>query len=436
MSGTTTTATDRKNELLQKAQAIADRALNDGDRPFTDEERVEIKGYIDGATKIVEQVKAAKSDRDLVGAMKALGGVDPGEPISETDAKALNDQSLGGARVGIDVDSKSLGDKFVESESYKSFVARHPNGAGRDTRIALDPLHVAGAKALLGPVQMPGMVPVDARGPQGPFVWGRQLMLRDVITSGSTTSDVVEFARQLAMTNAAAPVPTTLVDADDATPTTAEGFKPQSIFTFEKVTQNVKTIAHWLAATKRSLSDVGQLRTLIDSFLRFGLEEELEDQIISGDGTGENFPGITTTSGVQAQAFSVNSIETIRKAITKVSLVGRARPTAVAIHPSDDEALDLAKDTQNRYYGNGPFGTGPSTIWGLPRVVTEAVPVGWAYVADWRFAALWDREDAVITATDSHKDFFVRNLIAVLAELRAAFGIIRPAAFVIADLTA
>ena len=31
--------------------------------------------------------------------------------------------------------------------------------------------------------------------------------------------------------------------------------------------------------------------------------------------------------------------------------------------------------------------------------------------------------------TDSHDDWFIRNLIAILAELRAAFGLIRPSAF-------
>jgi hypothetical protein len=43
--------------------------------------------------------------------------------------------------------------------------------------------------------------------------------------------------------------------------------------------------------------------------------------------------------------------------------------------------------------------------------------------------------ETFISMTNSHSDFFVRNLIAILAEMRAAFGIIRPAAFVIADLT-
>ena len=38
--------------------------------------------------------------------------------------------------------------------------------------------------------------------------------------------------------------------------------------------------------------------------------------------------------------------------------------------------------------------------------------------------------------SDSHEDYFVRNLVAVLAEMRAAFGVIRPKAFVSIDLTA
>ena len=141
-------------------------------------------------------------------------------------------------------------------------------------------------------------------------------------------------------------------------------------------------------------------------------------------------------SGTTAQAYSTSPIVTIRKGITKVSTVGRGQATAVALNPIDDEALDLATDDNNRYYGSGPFGTGPSTIWGRPRAVSEAIPAGTAIVADWRFAALWDREAATVSVSDSHADFFIRNLVAVLGELRAAFGVIRPAAFVVCDLTA
>ena len=48
---------------------------------------------------------------------------------------------------------------------------------------------------------------------------------------------------------------------------------------------------------------------------------------------------------------------------------------------------------------------------------------------------LWDREQANISVSDSHADFFIRNMIAILAELRAAMGVIRPSAFVEVDLS-
>jgi hypothetical protein len=57
-------------------------------------------------------------------------------------------------------------------------------------------------------------------------------------------------------------------------------------------------------------------------------------------------------------------------------------------------------------------------------------------VGDFRVATLWDRQSTQIYVTDSHSDFFIRNLIAILAELRAAFGVKRPAALVEMDLTA
>jgi len=49
---------------------------------------------------------------------------------------------------------------------------------------------------------------------------------------------------------------------------------------------------------------------------------------------------------------------------------------------------------------------------------------------------LWDRERATVSVSDSHEDFFIRNMVAILAEMRAAFGLIRPSAFIVVDLTA
>jgi HK97 family phage major capsid protein len=66
----------------------------------------------------------------------------------------------------------------------------------------------------------------------------------------------------------------------------------------------------------------------------------------------------------------------------------------------------------------------------LPVIESEAVAPKTAWCAAWNYGVVYDREQATVTATDSHADFFVRNLVAILAEMRAAFAIMRPSAFV------
>jgi HK97 family phage major capsid protein len=272
------------------------------------------------------------------------------------------------------------------------------------------------------------------------FFMQRPLTVRDLFTQGTTGTDAVEYVRLLAQTNNAAPVAeaTSSAIVGDGTGGTvlpaAGGVKPESGFTFEKVVTTVKTIAHWIPATKRALSDAAQVRTLIDQFLRYGLEEEFEDQLITGSGTGENFTGLTNTSGVQTQGAPVGAsgedmFTVLRRGRRKVQIGGRTVPTAYVMHPIDWENIELARDNNKQFYGNGPFAQGPNTLWGLPVVESEGVTQNFAWCANWRMGVIWDREQATITATDSHADFFIRNLVAVLGEMRAAFGVLRPPAF-------
>lgn len=258
----------------------------------------------------------------------------------------------------------------------------------------------------------------------------RPLVIRDLISTRTTGSDTISYVRRTTSTNNAAPV------AEATATSGSSGVKPESAFALLEVVETVKTIAHWIPATRRALSDASQIRGMINDELIYGLDEELEDQILNGVGTGENFTGVATVGGTGTQAWSTSMIETLRKARTKVMTEGRARPTAYVLNPIDWETLDLTKDNEARYYFGGPMVMGTPRLWGLPVVECEAQPVGFGWVAAWNLAVLWDRERATILMSDSHSDFFIRNLIAILAELRAAFGILRPAAFIEADLTA
>jgi len=422
----------RARGCLEDARATA-KTAEDADRDLTADERSSIKAKLDEAKALKEQWVALSGDDEL--------------------RKSLDDASAGildGASIPSGLSTaKSLGDLFTSNPEVKDFVARVKNRLSDGARIGdgppvgfrgLSDLARMGRKDIITGADSESagaLVTNDWRGLLDLGTFQRPLTIRDLITVGQTASDTVEYARVTGFTNNAAPVPeasgTAAGDASDD----VAGTKPQSTMTLEKVTASVKTIAHWIPATKRALSDAAQVRTLIDNFLRYGLDEELEDQIINGNDTGENFEGLTEVSGTQTQAWDTDLLVTTRKARTKVKTVGRATPTAYVFNPADNERIDLLRDGVNGgFLFGGPAGLGVQSLWGLPRVESEAVTAGTGWVGDWRQAVLWDREEAAISVSDSHADFFVRNLVAILAELRAAFGVIRPKAFVEMDLTA
>lgn len=421
-------------ENLEKAKAAA-RPANDADRDLTGEERAAVKGYLEAAETHANTRKQRSEDAGLLSSITAAEhSTSLWTPTSGDPTPAAK--------------SGTPGERFLASPAWKGFMGGFPDGRIPDSARGLNSgaVQMGGMKSLLT-----GASPTSAGALVQPQQYAfvdepyRPLTMRQLVTNGTTTSDTIEYVRQGVRTNNAAFVAEAASAARIGTGTgevtaVAGGLKPESGFELIEVSAPVRTIAHWEPATKRALSDAGQITTLIDNFLRAGLEEKVEDGIVSGDGNGQAFRGILSTDGTTAQPFEENLLVTTRRAKTKVRVVGRATPTAYVFNPEDNEKLDLMRETvggtEGAFLFGGPASSGVQTLWGIPRIESEAVPVGTGILADWRQAVLWDREQATVQVSDSHADFFVRNLVAFLAEMRAAFGILRPSAFVEIDLSA
>lgn len=216
--------------------------------------------------------------------------------------------------------------------------------------------------------------------------------------------------RQTAYTPAA-------VEVAEAT-STGTGTKAEATLPFEQVQSPVESIASWVPATTRALSDVDELRGLIDEQLLHDARQRLEAQLLAGNGTPPNLRGLDNTSGVQAQAKGADSVPlALAKAVALVIAAGYT-PTAVLLHP--DDWVDAI----------GPLITAGGTLSGLlevPIVKSASVAEGTGYVGAWGQVAVWLRSTDVFVSR-THSDYLTRNLVAVLAEIRTAVGVLAPAA--------
>ncbi|MEV4902360.1 phage major capsid protein [Citricoccus sp. NPDC055426] len=421
---------DAAQAAAKSAREIAEKADAEG-RSLNETERHDYDEAMAKGRDLLGQIKTAKDDADVLDQAKALA--------SDIGGHALEDLTLQKSADNTERRMMNLGMSVVKSDQYQAMIKgfTRPDGSVnipdrasvKSDPIRLKSLFTGGSATSAGAFVVPeqtGIVEMLGR---------RPLTIRDLISVRRTGSDTVEYVRQTAHTNAAAPVPeaTSSAPIDGTTVTnTIGGLKPEGSWTFERVSTSVKTIAEWVPVTKRALADAAQLEDLIRDELSADLAEAEEDQILSGDGTGENLTGILNTSGTQTQAFDTDIFTSVRKAITKAKVVGRVVPNGVVLNPVDMETVDLARENGDtgKFIGAGPFTMGPRTLWSLPIAESEAVPEGTGIVADFSKAVLWDREDASVTFSDSHADFFIRNLVAALGEERVAFGVTRPSAVV------
>lgn len=406
---------ERRLAEWKAALAISEKVIAE-DRDYTDEEQADYARHMKTADEQTKRIEQADKDDALRKQINDLGGVTTSDLV----------QVKG-----------SLGERFVNDEGFKTWMRRlAPSGQIPESVKGLQSppvmfkhLGLFRKDLVTGSSDTSGgaFVNTDITGiyeelPRLPVV------MRDLIDVRRTTSDTVEYVRQTAHATAAAPT----AEADGEYET---GEKPEATITWEKVTATVKTIPVWIPATKRALADAAQLRGLIDSDLRGDLADAVEDQIVNGDGTGENFLGILATPNVLAQPFDTDIFRTTRLGKLAVMETGRAQPTAYVVNPEDWADIELTQDGQNRYYYGGPLSNGEKRLWGLPVIECSALAAGQILVGDFRKVSLWDREQANISISDSHADYFIRNMVAILAEMRAAFGVRRPAALCVIDAT-
>jgi HK97 family phage major capsid protein len=251
----------------------------------------------------------------------------------------------------------------------------------------------------------------------------RRLTVRALLTQGRTTSNMVEYAKQVTRTNNAAVV-------------TEGGTKPQSDYTWAKADVPVRTIAHWINVSRQALEDAAQLQTEIDSELRYGLDLVEEAELLSGSGTGEHLSGLITNATAYNAPFVLTGatmIDQLRLAMLQASLA-EFPADGMVLNPSDWARIELTKDGQDRYLWANPRSLAGPSLWGLPVAETQAMTVDKFLVGAFKMAAtIYDRMDAEVAVSSENQDNFIKNMYTVRAEKRLALAVKRPLALTYGD---
>ncbi|MDO5531418.1 phage major capsid protein [Sutterella sp.] len=357
-----------------------------------------------------------------------------GQEQVEKKLKELGEEQLKLGRQLLDVQQKSLampgqapavksvGDMIVEGDSYKAMRA----GQTRATKTFVDEVKREKAEAadpittptggIVQAYRRPGVLPGTFR----PFTI--EGLLPSVAIS-SNSFEVLQEDESQYVENAA------IVAEGGTKPTSSTGFK--------LLQGTIQTVANTTRITKQLLDDTPALAAYINLRLVYGVDLNVENELMTGDGTSGHLSGMLsdgnyTPHGVTALAdlggTGANLFDLILRAKTKITRAYN-RPNCILLNPQDWETLCMLKDADGRYILGGPVTPADPRVWGLPVWTTEAVPESKFLVGDFYSAGmLYTRQGMTVELFEQDQDNVIRNLVTVRAERRMGFGIEKPSA--------
>lgn len=374
------TLVERRATLTDAATGVLDKCAEAGADP-TPEQRAQLTKWdaeaksLDAEIATIEaSVRAGQKFADVI---DRLAGA---EEAAERRQAARREAPPLEVRQGV-------GESFVGSDAFKAF-----NGRGTMTPVEFDDFLEVEQRAAITTATL-NLPPIRVDASEGAFTTPLlQVIGREVVSSGS-----IEYMRWSEATGAAI---------------VAEGeVKPEATLAPTTVPLSLDTIAYWKAITRQALEDYRRIQSIVETKLRRGLARKLE---------GEAATELATVTDTTAEL----GVAGIREGIGLVQAAGWT-PNAIALSPTDFAALDIATQA------GSTTGTvvAPGTYWGLRPVPVPELPPGIMYVGDFREGLTWfDRGTAAVYMTDSHADYFVRNLLVILAEQRSAFALTEPSA--------
>lgn len=241
----------------------------------------------------------------------------------------------------------------------------------------------------------------------------RNPFILQLVNVGSITSTLWEWVQQSGKEGGAA------MTAEGAT-------KSQADFDLVLASAAVRKVTAYVKVSKEMLDDIPLMESEINQELTELIQLEIDDQVLSGDGTGQNLTGIlenavafapgTFATGQANEVDEANNQDVLRIAINQIA-IAHFNANFIVMHPSDAAAMDLQKASDGHYV-LPPFSTAANTIIkGIPIVTNVGMTEGDYLVGDFTKSGVRFREGLTFDV-GYESDDFIKNFVTILAEAR------------------
>lgn len=399
MSDTKEYLLDQIAKRVEKAKEInaeAEHSL----RELTEGEQTEIAGLVKQVEEAQIEVKRIEDRENLAAQLEALGTV---SSVASSEAVA--------------VPARSIGEAFTHSSEYQAILGQAM--AGGMPKFDMPTIEM---KAAAGD---PNLESDSSTGTAIAPTWFG-IETPGLVQWPTLVQDVMNVVQIQTGNSANYPVVTTRTIESQAA--TAEGAaKKGANFDFDFVT---KTLLKWTAfggASEEMFQDAPTLVNYINTELgRMALQAE-EVGIVAA-----LFLAVTASATGSGLAASPTPYDAAREGMAKIE-IGGGRATALLVNPLDSAFLDVQRAVAGTgdYFSGGPYQTAQAELWGQIRVVkTPAVSQGTGLMGDFgRGARLFRKGGLRVDSSNSHDDYFRKNLIAIRGEVRSIVGVTYPEFF-------
>lgn len=262
-------------------------------------------------------------------------------------------------------------------------------------------------------------------------VWDREVgvskapdnmpFVTDLVSLGTMTSDTISWVER--------------VSRDGKATTLNEGSAYAKISTqYQEFSTKAQKIGVLAKLTKESLDDIDFLMSEIQNECidgELGVNYELDQQVLSGDGTAPNLKGILNyaVSFAKPSGLPIISSASNYDVIRTVALQGalaKLRFNYILLNPIEVAKMELTKDANGQYVIPPFISQNGKLIGGMTVIENVGIAAGSFLAGDFSRSGLFVKRGLELSFATENEDDWTKDFISVKASVRAAHRIKGP----------